>query len=96
LLLCSAFLEDVENYTSGKPNDNPSQTTFLRHALPSYRSLKAQIEFTRPRFGITPAKPGIIGVPVLPPPLFSMGESMPRECEQQQAADPGKALTLAR
>ena len=54
LSLCSAFIQDVDNYTSGKPNDDPEQATFLRDVLSSYRDLKQKILSTRLQFQMEP------------------------------------------
>jgi len=54
--LCTKFFKDVENYASGKPNDNPGQRTFIRDALPHYRSLKHLILSTRPQFKVELSK----------------------------------------
>jgi hypothetical protein len=54
--LCAKFFKDVENYASGKPNDNPGQRTFIRDASPHYRSLKHLILSTRPQFKVELSK----------------------------------------
>src|SRR5947207_1029356 len=53
--LCHAFIKEVESYTSGKPNDDPDQATFLGDASPHYEALKQEVIRTRPQFGISPA-----------------------------------------
>ena len=52
--LCHAFIKEVESYTSGKPNDDPDQATFLGDASPHYEALKQEVIRTRPQFGISP------------------------------------------
>ena len=52
LRLCSEFTKDVDDYASGKPNDDPTQSTFLRGALPHYRMLMDKIISTRPKFDV--------------------------------------------
>jgi hypothetical protein len=54
LSLCDEFIEEVKNYTNGKPNDNPKQGTFLKDASSHYRALKTKINRTRPQFEIAP------------------------------------------
>jgi hypothetical protein len=50
--LCTKFVKDVEIYASGQLNDNPRQRSFIRDALPYYRSLKHLILSTRPQFKV--------------------------------------------
>jgi len=61
--LCSAFLKDIELYTSGKPTDDPDQATFLGDATSHYDSLKKAITRTRPRFKVSKARPVESGFP---------------------------------
>lgn len=58
LSLCSAFTQEVDSYTNGKPKEKPDQRTFLRDALPHYRTLKDLVSDTRPQFSVAPADPG--------------------------------------
>jgi hypothetical protein len=51
--LCLAFIKEVDRYTSGKPNDDPDQATFLQDASPHYQVLKQEVIRTRPQFGIS-------------------------------------------
>lgn len=52
LNLCSAFIQQVDIYTSGKANPNPDDRTFLREGRPHYLSLQGEIGRTRPPFAI--------------------------------------------
>jgi hypothetical protein len=54
LALCSKFLREIDEYTSGKPSYNPKNRTFLRDVLKYYTALKYAIEKTRPEFDIEP------------------------------------------
>ena len=55
--LCREFIKEVEKYTSGKPNDDPDQLTFLQDAAPYYKTLKEEVIDTRPQFEIIGVKP---------------------------------------
>lgn len=54
LSLCTAFIQDVDTYTNGKPAYPPTQPTFLRDCLEYYRDLEKDIKYTRPQFEIMP------------------------------------------
>jgi hypothetical protein len=56
LSLCGTFIQEIDDYTNGKPNHNPDQPTFLQDALMHYRIFRQQVNGTRPRFGIPPAQ----------------------------------------
>lgn len=71
LRLCSAFIQEVDSYTNGKPNHNPDDRTFLQEGQSHYQSLKALIEGTRPRFVICPTAVVENGEPpVMEPPVI--------------------------
>ena len=56
LSLCATFIQEIDNYTNGKPNPDPNQATFLQDVLQYYKVLKSRVNCTRPRFVVsTPA-----------------------------------------
>src|SRR5271154_5718557 len=55
LSLCSAFLQDIDNYTSGRPQYDPDQRAFLQDSAIHYRSLQTEVKQTKPKFLITPS-----------------------------------------
>jgi len=50
LALCAAFLQDIDNYTNGKPQYDPNQRAFLQDAFLLYQSLKTEVNETKPDF----------------------------------------------
>jgi hypothetical protein len=55
LSLCGTFIQEIDDYTNGKPNHNPDQSTFLQDALMHYRIFRQQVNHTRPHFVVPPA-----------------------------------------
>jgi hypothetical protein len=55
LSLCGTFIQEIDDYTNGKPSHNPDQPTFLQDALMHYRIFRQQVNHTRPRFVVPPA-----------------------------------------
>lgn len=86
--LCIKFVKDVENYAGGKPNDDPSQRTFLRDSLSHYRSLKDRILSTRPHFkvGLSNSRQvnGILEVVPQPPSLEPEAPPAQNQTEKEQ------------
>lgn len=70
LSLCNAFLQDIDNYTSGKQQYDPGQRAFLQDAAIHYRSLQTEVRKTKPEFLITPSQsvvpPCILAAPIIP------------------------------
>jgi hypothetical protein len=50
LALCTAFLQDIDNYTNGKPQYDPNQRAFLQDASSLYQYLKTEVNETKPDF----------------------------------------------
>jgi hypothetical protein len=66
LNLCSAFVQEIENYTSGQASQNLEEKVFLQDGRPHYESLKKKINLTKPQFAIVPSPPVILEMPMPP------------------------------
>jgi hypothetical protein len=66
LNLCSAFVQEIENYTSGQASQNLEDKVFLQDGRPHYESLKKKINLTKPQFAIAPGPPVIPEMPMPP------------------------------
>jgi Dynamin central region len=83
LSLCNAFLQDIDNYTSGKQQYDPGQRAFLQDAAIHYRSLQTEVRKTKPEFLIPPSQSRASCILVAPPivmvPSISPAPSSPNQ-----------------
>ena len=82
LALCTAFLQDIDNYTNGRPQYDPNQRAFLQDASSLYQYLKTEVNETKPDFIVgtsstqlpslirAPSPPAILQLSPAPPEMF--------------------------